>query len=418
MRIVVYPHDLEIGGSQLNAIELAAAVRDAGHDVILFGRRGALNARIDQLGLEFVEAPPQGRRPSPSTAAALRELVVERAVDVIHGYEWPPILDAVLAASRGRHVDVVGTVMSMSVPTFIPRSIELVVGTEEIAAHERRIGRARTHVIEPPVDTEFNDRTRLTGVDAFRAEHGLDDGRINVVSVARFARELKLEGTLTAIEVVGRLAERYPVRLVLAGDGPAVDVVRAHAERVNHAAGADTVVLTGRLDDPRPAYAAADVSLGMGGSALRALAFGSPLVVQGERGFWETLTPMTLDGFLWTGWYGIGEDASKGGEALEQRLSALLEDPSLRAELGQYGHELVRSRFALDRAARIQEEVYREALAQPVQGVARAELAALGRYGAYYARKRWARSRGREAADDFNARPVTARNAVVGGARG
>ena len=33
MKVLVYPHTMEIGGSQLNAIEIAAAVRDRGHDV-------------------------------------------------------------------------------------------------------------------------------------------------------------------------------------------------------------------------------------------------------------------------------------------------------------------------------------------------------------------------------------------------
>ncbi len=71
MRIIVHPHELGIGGSQLNAIELAAAVRDRGHETLVFGRSGPLRQRIDELGLEFVEAPPQGRRPSFPDARAL-----------------------------------------------------------------------------------------------------------------------------------------------------------------------------------------------------------------------------------------------------------------------------------------------------------------------------------------------------------
>ena len=55
MRIAVYPHDLGIGGSQLNAIEIAAGVRDLGHHPFVVGRPGALVERIHELGLEFVE---------------------------------------------------------------------------------------------------------------------------------------------------------------------------------------------------------------------------------------------------------------------------------------------------------------------------------------------------------------------------
>lgn len=413
MRILVYPHDLAIGGSQLNAIELAAAVRDRGHDVIVFGRSGALNARIAELGLEFVEAPPPGRRPSPTTARALAQIVRERDIDVVHGYEWPPVLDAVLALRANRRTAVVATVMSMSVPPFIPRSVPLVVGTEEIAAKERASGRHRTSVIEPPVDMTFNDVNRDPGAAAFREKYRLTPDRLNIVSVARFARELKLEGTLTAIDVVGRMSRTAPVRLVLVGDGPARAEVQARAEEINSEYGDGTVVLTGAVEDPRAAYAAADISFGMGGSALRALAYRVPLIVQVESGFWKTLTPETVTAFLWTGWYGVDGGAVYGADALERELRPLVEDEQRRAELGAYGLRLVQERFSLTRAAAIQEHTYDNAREHPARLAAASEIVAATRYGGYYVGKRIRRARGTESTDDFNARPVTARNRAM-----
>jgi hypothetical protein len=41
MNIVVYPNAMSIGGSQLNAIELAAAVRKHGHNVTSLRARSA-----------------------------------------------------------------------------------------------------------------------------------------------------------------------------------------------------------------------------------------------------------------------------------------------------------------------------------------------------------------------------------------
>jgi L-malate glycosyltransferase len=411
MRIVVYPHDLGMGGSQLNAIEIAAGVRDLGHEVVVAGRPGALVSRIEELGLEFVELPAPGKRPSPRVASALRRLVDERGIDILHGYEWPPTLEAELAAIGRPHVAVVSTVMSMAVPGFIPRGVELVVGTREIADHEiRRRGRRRTAVIEPPVDLAHNRPDLPLDVAGFRARHDLDADRVAVVAVARFAHELKLEGTLAAIDVA---ADEPRMQLVLVGDGPARDTVHERVARANERAGRRAVVLTGALDDPRAAYAAADVSLGMGGSALRALAFGTPLVVQGEHGFWRALTPETLDGFLWTGWYGIGDGAATGPERLRAELEPLLADPARRRELAAYGLSVVRERFSLGAAAQTQLAVYERAMAERPRFPARAagDLAALARYGAYYVRKRVRRATGREAADDFNARPVTAVNA-------
>ena len=90
---------------------------------------------------------------------------------------------------------------------------------------------------------------------------------------------MKLEGLLAAIDV--RLVSgSTPLQLVIVGDGPSRPGGRGGRRAREHIGGRRAVVLTGELRDPRPAYAAADVSLGMGGSALRAMAFGRPLVVQ------------------------------------------------------------------------------------------------------------------------------------------
>jgi L-malate glycosyltransferase len=409
MRILVYPHELGIGGSQLNAVELAAAVRDLGHEVIVFGRPGPLLERVAQLGLEFVPAPPPGRRPSPTTARALRTLCDERHIDVVHGYEWPPTLDGVLAFPGSGRTRVVSTVMSMSVPPFVPRSVPLIVGTEQIAAAERSSGRARVSVIEPPVDLVHNDARLVHAPDVFRSAHGLDSDAVLVVSVTRFARELKLEGTLAAIAAVGELARARRVQLALVGDGPARAEVEAAVRAANTAAGRRAVVLTGSLDDPRPAYAAADVAVGMGGSALRALAFDKPLVVQGENGFWRRLEPASAPQFLWAGWYGVGDGVSHGRAAFLQEVLPLLESPRLREDLAAFGGALVRDRFSLTRAGRIQERLYADALAAPAAGARLAEAAAYVRYARYYGAKRVRRALGRERTDDFNARPVAAR---------
>ncbi|MCU1424036.1 MAG: group 1 glycosyl transferase [Microbacteriaceae bacterium] len=410
MRVLVYPHDFGLGGSQLNAVEIASAVAALGHEVVIFGREGPLLTRIDQLGLEFIAAPPPGRRPSPATLRALAGLVDSRGFEVLHGYEWPPALEAALATRMRPTAVAVATVMSMAVAPFIPRSMPLLVGTEQIAADERELGRTRVGLLEPPVDLAFNDPGANIGLDEFRREFGVDDSRLTVVSVTRFARELKLEGTLAAIDAVAELAATMPVRLLLVGDGPARDEVERRAAAANQRAGDGTIVLTGRLDDPRAAYASADVTLGMGGSALRALAFTKPLIVQGEGGFWEVLTPDSVGQFLEAGWFGIGDDPRTGATRLEYLLRELLPDARRRAWLATFGRGLVESRFSLDHAARVQLEQYHSALVERAgRGTTvGADAAAFVRYGRYYAAKRLRRAMGSERTDDFNARPTRA----------
>ncbi|SHF74205.1 glycosyltransferase family 4 protein [Geodermatophilus nigrescens] len=407
MRVVVYPHTMEVGGSQLNALEIAAAVRERGHEVLLYAPEGDLLAHAHSLGLEHVPALRAPFHPSPTVTRDLARLVHDRGIDVLHGYEWPPALEAFGVRALRPHVAAVATVMSMAIPPFLPSSMPLVVGTRRLAEQARRSRRGPVRLLEPPVDTHANRPG--VAADRFRADHPVEPGTAQVVVVSRLAHELKLEGILTAVRAVATLARGRAVRLVVVGDGPAAPEVRAAAEEVNRAAGREVVLLTGQLDDPRGAYDAADVCLGMGGSALRALAFARPLVVQGERGFFELLTPESVGTFLEQGWYGVADRAPEEAvEHLAALLVGLLDDPGRRERLGCYGRELVEERFGLGRAAELQIEVYREAV-EARAGVARTLAEGARSTTAvvrHKARRRVQRSRGDVARDDFNAKPA------------
>jgi glycosyltransferase involved in cell wall biosynthesis len=411
VKLVVYPHVMEIGGSQLNAVELAAAVRDLGHQVVIFGQPGPLLQRVRELQLEFVESPPLGRRPSWRVMSALSRLVEKREIDLVHGYEWTTALEIYGGPRAWLGVPAVATVMSMAVAPFLPFDLPLIVGTEQIAAYERARGRSDVFVLEPPVDTQFNDPLAALPMQEFRQEFGLDDTP-TVVCVTRLVSELKLEGLLAAIDVIGEIALSQPLRLLVVGDGPARSLVAERAAAANARAGSSVVVLTGELTDPRPAYALADICLGMGGSALRAMSFGKPLLVQGEGGFWETLDPATAQQFLWTGWYGVGDDPNLGAAALRGRLLALLADQARRHELGAFGRTLVEERFSLEKAGHRQLGMYQATLdawsRKRRSGLVPAGIAA-GGFLKYKAQRKLARALGRGSGDDFNARPVAAR---------
>jgi glycosyltransferase involved in cell wall biosynthesis len=405
LKVLVYPHDMAMGGSQLNAIELAAAVGELGHSVAVVGDDGPLVQLVRELGLRHIPIPGSRRRPSPAVARDLRRLVRAEGIDIVHGYEWPPGLEAAAAVFPLSRAAAVCTVMSMAVAPFLPRSLPLVVGTRAIQEKTAAGRPGPVHLIEPPVDVIANAPGHP--VDAFRAEYGLQEaGMIDVVVVCRLVRELKLEGVLTAVDVVGELARELPLRLTVVGDGGERETVAEHAMKANARAGRRAVVLTGELFDPRPAYAAADIMLGMGGSALRSLAFGRPLVVQGEKGFWELLTPDTCGLFLQQGWYGVA-DGSGGAERLATILRALAADPARRAELGAYGRQLAEERFSLARAARVQEDIYVEALAGARAGrslLAQSDEAARSLAGvvAHKVRRRYRAVRGTRASEDFN----------------
>ncbi|MHB1063940.1 MAG: glycosyltransferase [Georgenia sp.] len=399
MRILVFPHSMEVGGSQKNAIDLATALVGRGHDVVVFGPDGELVDVLRERGLTYRPAPTPRLRPSPAVMRRLSEVVRAEHIDIVHAFEWPPTIDAVYGPLVRLGTPVVCTIMSMAVAPFIPARLPMTVGTEAIAAVERR-RRPRVTVLEPPVDTLAD---RPIDPAASRLAHGIEASELLVVVVSRLVEQLKLEGILAATRAAATLATHLPVRLLVAGDGPARPEVESAAVRVNAAAGREVVTLTGNLADPRSLYDAADIVLGMGGSALRAMAFGKPLVVQGERGFWRLLEPASLPAFLERGWYGIG-DGQDGAPALGRILAGLADAPRERARLGEFGRQTVHARYSLTAAAASMEALYEEVRAAPVPpgrtlpGLA-SSFAAVTRHDL---RHKIARRLGRAAAEDFN----------------
>lgn len=357
VRVIVYPHSMEMGGSQRNAIDIASSLKARGHDVLVFSPPGPLTGLVLERGLRHEVAPRPRIRPSNSVMSRLCEVAEEMNAEIVHGFEWPPAVEAVFGPYRRLNVPAVCSVMSMSVAPFLPRWLPLTVGTERILRSEQS---KRRHVtlLEPPVDTLWD---RPIGQRESKAHLGIDEDALVVVLVTRLARELKREGILAAISAVGRLASEFRVRLVIAGDGPIRAEVAAAAQRANAAAGTDVVLLTGDLPDPRRVYDAADVALGMGGSALRAMAFGKPLVVQGERGYWRLLEPASLHEFVDGGWFGIG-DGADGAERLTALLRPLLADAASRGALGSFSRATVESRYGLEAATERLEVFYGDAI--------------------------------------------------------
>ncbi|WP_454851951.1 glycosyltransferase family 4 protein [Promicromonospora soli] len=378
MKIVVYVHHMEIGGSQLNALELARETAARGHDVVVLAPPGgALWDVAHRFGLDMVTLPTHLTWPSPRNMVQAVATVRRLRADVVHAYEWGPAIDVALGPHLLLGTPAVVTTLSMYVSGYIPRHVPLIVGTRKLA--QEASARYRTvRLMEPPIDTVANAPSGRGG-DRARARWGFGPDDVVLSVVCRLTDDLdKAAGVLDAIALVDHAGSNSPLRLLVVGAGPRADAVTARADAVNGWLGRRAVVVAGPLDDPRPAYEAADVVLGMGSSVLKGMAFAKPVVVQGERGFWRRLDEKSLDAFLDQGWY--GSDGA-GMPELAAELEPLLPDAGLRSHLGTYGHQVVTDRFSLTGAARQLEQIYRSAA---VSG--RRSAVSLGRTTAVVAR--------------------------------
>ncbi len=363
MKVLVVAHRLELGGTQVNAIELAAQFNTNPDVDVVFAAAPGPNSELARAsGLDLRPLPDATRHPSRAVMAALAELADEERPDLVHVWDWPQCFDAYPGLHLRRRLPMLCSIMSMVVPRNIPRHLETTFGTVELAERARKVRSGAVHLLEPPVDITANRPGLASGLE-FRSELGLGPDEILVAMVTRLEAWAKLEGLQRTLDAVEVLASRHPVRLVIVGEGTAREVVARRAAEVNGRHGREVVTLTGGMLDPRPAYGAADVMVGMGGSALRTMAFGVPLVVIGERGFSRVLDEQTLPMFLHQGWYGLGTGEP---EDLEAQLERLVTDPVERKRLGELGVATIATTYDLGVAAGHLEQWYREAATRPV----------------------------------------------------
>lgn len=352
MRVLVAPHNFEIGGSQINALELACSVsRVPGFEVILYAPDGELAERARQTGLELHMSVLRERAPSLLRIHEMSQLVTKRGVDLLHAYEWAPTVDAALGVAWSRGIPVISTILSMDYPYFLPKDLPTIFGTREMCEAAKEAGR-EAFLLEPPVDTDVfrADAIASSVVKTIRSECLAQERDILIVVVGRLAASLKLDGLLALIQAVGILASDFRVILAVVGDGPVRDQVQNAADTVNRSANRTVVHVLGARHDPLPYYASADVVVGMGSSALRAMAVGKPLLVQGEKAFWKIADEHSAPLFRFQGWYGIG-DGEYSVERCAAQLRTLLTAPQARLrQLGMLGQDLVRRECSLNSA--------------------------------------------------------------------
>jgi glycosyltransferase involved in cell wall biosynthesis len=344
--MLVFGHWLEVGGTQVNAIELSAALRDLyGHDVTYFATPGPMLDVVREHGLRFLPAPEAKVHPSPARMSELGRILRRERFDVVHAWDWWQCLDAYYV-TLAVGIPLAVTDMSMFLQRVLPKTLPTTFGTPELVDQARASGRHRVELLLPPVDIRRN-APAVVDPRAFRHRHGIADHEILLVAVSRLSTSMKAESLRRTIDVVRTLGRDIPLRLVIVGEGNGRAELEALAARADRELGRPAVALAGALLDPRPAYAAADLVVGMGGSSLRAMAFGKPTVVVGERGYSLPFGPETAKAIHYHGMYGLG-DGDPGNERLAAQIRELAEHPERLPALGEFSRQFVVKHHALE----------------------------------------------------------------------
>lgn len=363
MNVLVTLNSLTLGGCQLNAVDFAVAAQAHGVRSVIVG----YSSTLPEVGPSMLDAAAERGAeltvldtPTDTIAAApaLARIADQHGIDLVHAYGGWDLRAAFHGPCRWGRRPLVQTVYEMYVSSQTYAHQPLVVGTGYLVDEQRLIRPGPVDLISPPVDLASDTPDHDPGEFVRRLD--LDPGRRRVVIVSRLASDMKEVGIRHTIEAMAQLG-RDDVDLLIVGTGDAEERLRDVGERVNAGLGRRAVTFCGSMHDPRGAYAAADIVVGMGSSAARALAFGKPLIVCGEHGWYRTFTADSAPSlFRNSFWSDESEPDPVPGLALQIR--ALVDDAGARRDLGRYGREFAEQHFGLELMAERLAGVYERAL--------------------------------------------------------
>ncbi|MFK0061113.1 glycosyltransferase [Streptomyces werraensis] len=372
------------GGVARVVTDLVRAQLADGMDVAAVCPDSPLAARLRSLGAH-VRTWEATRAPGPSLVREVRQLsdaISHVRPDLVHAHSAKAGLAGRLAV-RGR-IPTVFQPHAWSFEAVGGSTAALALRWERWAARwasrvicvseaERDTGaaagiRGRWTVVPNGIDPErFRPAEDTDPVRAqLAARYGLDADAPLVVCVGRLCRQKGQDVLLRAWDAVRRQVPG--ARLVLVGDGPDGERLRAAAPR--------SVVFAGAVTDAAPWYQAADLVVlpsrweGMALAPLEAMACARPVVVADVDGARESLPPSLADRCL---------VPPEDPRALARTVAALLLDPPLRASLGDRARRHVLSLHDVRHTARAVAGVYRDLLgARPAGSGAHAPRPAAG----------------------------------------
>ena len=335
--------ELETGGAEQSAIDVARAVVRAGGKALIATRGGRMTARLEADGGKLVPMPVQSKNPLVmlGNAARLADLIRKEHVSLVHARSRAPAFSTLWAA-HATNTPFVATYHGVyKAKSHLKRWYnavmtrgDLVIAnsdyTRDHVLTEHGLDAAKIVTIPRGVDLERFDPAGVSDarLEALRAQWALpNDGRIKILLGGRLTR---IKGHLTIIEAAKRLRDqgRRDFVILFAGDDQGRTEYRHELEAAISAADLTNIVkLVGHCDDMPAACLLCDLAIlpttvpeSFGRAAVEPQVMGRPVIASAHGGTTETVLHSKTgwlvppgDAQAWTGAIALALDMGREG---------------------------------------------------------------------------------------------------------
>ncbi len=355
--------NLESGGAEQSAIDVARAITGAGGRALVASRGGRMEGRMAAAGGKVLHLPVHTKNPLQALRNAFRiaQIVRDEKVDLLHVRSRAPAFSTLMAA-RMTGTPVVATYHG-AYPAKSPLKRwyngvmtrgDLVIAnsafTRDHLLAQHAIAPDKVVTIPRGLDLARFDPAAVTPerLEAMRQWLGIApaDRRTRILLAGRLTR---LKGQLVLVEAAARLKARgrHDFQVLMVGDAPGRSAYRSEIEAaIAEAELKDCVRLFGHCDDMPAAYRVADIVAvpstvpeTFGRTAVEPQALERPVVASALGGLKETVIPGE------TGWLAPAGDPEAWADALAQAIDA---GPQQRAVMGAAGRKRAAELYSVE----------------------------------------------------------------------
>jgi len=362
---------LVIGGAETHVVELAKELKRQGMNVIVASNGGVYVKELEEAGIKHYDVPLHNKKPQNMYIAKkrLKKIIVDEKIDIVHSHARIPsfILNKLYKKMHFPFVTTAHWVFNTKygLKYITPWGEKVVAVSEDIKKYlidNYKIPNNDIRVTINGIDTEkFSPDTDLTLI---KNEFNIAENENVIVYVSRLdeSRSMVAKQLISIVPQIEKNIEN--LRVIVVGGGDDFNAVKQLKEKVNKDLGRECVTLTGPRTDINKFAALGKLFVGVSRAALEAMAAQKPVVIAGNEGYIGLFDETKLEVGINTNFCCRGCEESSAELLKADILKFFAMSSEQQQALGDYGRELIKKDYSVERMALDTMKVYEWALSK------------------------------------------------------